>query len=352
MRPITCAGWRRKARKWPALTSAFQRSLHLAGLANVRVALEWCFAPAGNADLGISLAAAAAPAFLSMSLLTECHHWATRAVAALDPSARDRSDEMQLQAALGVSLMFTRGGKEAARMALLRSYEIAEERGSPLEQIQILGPLQMFHLRTGEFKACKTLRGTLRCRRWRSWRSASESMALSLMGISLHLSGELRQAHAALEAGIHVIGPARPRHDPSISASTAASSLARYSPGISGWKDFRIGLADQAQAAVMEAEALGHPLTSAIALIWVISVFLWLGDLEKAGEYLDQLFSQAQFHSLGPYLAVGRGFRGELAIRQGEVERGIEMLKSCLGELDAAPYELLTTRSISHSFRA
>jgi hypothetical protein len=47
---------------------------------------------------------------------------------------------MHLQSALGVSLMFTRGGRDAALMALDRSFTIARKRGNALEQIQVLGP--------------------------------------------------------------------------------------------------------------------------------------------------------------------------------------------------------------------
>ncbi|WP_315975755.1 winged helix-turn-helix domain-containing protein [Phyllobacterium sp. A18/5-2] len=74
--------------EWPTLSSATQRSFHLAGLANVRAALGWCFGSNGNSDIGIRLAAAAAPVFLSMSLLTECHRWTAQAVLALDNSTR------------------------------------------------------------------------------------------------------------------------------------------------------------------------------------------------------------------------------------------------------------------------
>jgi hypothetical protein len=50
-------------------------------------------------------------------------------------------------------------------------------------------------------------------------------------------------------------------------------------------------------------------------------VFLWTGNLESAEEYLDRFVSHAESHSLGPYLALGRGYRGELAIRRGDVFR-------------------------------
>ena len=60
---------------------------------------------------------------------------------------------MHLQAALGVSLIFTRGNSEAARVALNRSLAIAEERGDAPNQLQLLSLLHMFHHRIGDFKA-------------------------------------------------------------------------------------------------------------------------------------------------------------------------------------------------------
>ncbi|MET3596210.1 MULTISPECIES: hypothetical protein [Mesorhizobium] len=100
---------------------------------------------------------------------------------------------------------------------------------------------------------------------------------------------------------------------------------------------------ERALLTVEDAEVLNHPLTLSIALVWAISVFLWVGDLARAEEHIDRLFSRAEFHSLGPYLALGRGFKGELAIRRGNASSGVESLRSCLAELHAAPYELLTT---------
>src|SRR5882762_10447717 len=73
---------------------------------------------------------------LAMSLLPECHRWSERAILALDDAALGGLDEMHLQAALGVPLMFMRGGRNAARVALERSFAIAEERGAALDQVR------------------------------------------------------------------------------------------------------------------------------------------------------------------------------------------------------------------------
>ena len=66
-------------------------------LGNVRAALEWSFSPHGDAQVGIALAAASAPLFLEMSLLTECHRWSERAIAALDDANRGGRSEFKLK---------------------------------------------------------------------------------------------------------------------------------------------------------------------------------------------------------------------------------------------------------------
>jgi hypothetical protein len=131
------------------LATGEERIPHFAALNNVRAALEWCFGANGSAEIGIGLAAAASPVFLMMSLLPECQRWSEQAIHALGDAARGGIEEMYHQAALGVSLMFTRGGSDAARVALNRGFEVADGRGGTLDQLQLLGPLHMFHIRTG-----------------------------------------------------------------------------------------------------------------------------------------------------------------------------------------------------------
>ncbi|MBB2161646.1 ATP-binding protein [Gluconacetobacter sacchari] len=328
--------------EWPTLSSAAQRSQHLAGLANVRAALEWCFGPTGNTKIGIRLAVAAAPVLLSMSLLTECHRWTARAIEALHDAGSAGREEMHLQAALGVSLMFTRGGRDAAREALNISFVLAEEHGNTLDQIQVLGPLQMFYLRTGEFKTaltyaerCSDLAGIL-------GDSVSTTLAHSLMGISLHLSGELGRAQTALEAALRC-GPRADRTTTDylgFDGRLLAGAILARTLWLRGHPDRAV---ERALLTIEDAETLDHPLTLSIALVWAVSVFLWVGDLARAEEHIDRLFARATLHSLGPYLAVGRGFQGELAIRRGDADAGVRSLQHGLTELHTAPYELLTT---------
>jgi predicted ATPase/DNA-binding winged helix-turn-helix (wHTH) protein len=326
----------------PNLATGEERTPHFAAINNVRAALEWCFGPDGNADIGVGLAAAAAPVFLAMSLLPECHRWSERAIFALDDAALGGLDEMHLQAALGVSLMFTRGGRGAARVALERSFSIAGERGDALDQVHLLGPLNMFHLRTGNFTAalqfarsCSAIAATLED-------PVAIALAHAILGISLHLRGDLAEARTELEAALDR-GP-RSQRTTTIYLGFEGKILARAILARNLWLQ---GHPDQAMAcarqAVEEAAAMDHSLTLAIALVWAISVFLWTGELKSAEAYIDMLIARAETHSMAPYLLVGRGFRSEVAIRRGDAPAGVEGLRSSLQKLHAAPYELLST---------
>lgn len=82
----------------------------------MRVALDWAFSRhGGDVAVGVGLVVAAVPIFSAMSLLPECYRWSEQALLALDDTGRGTAEEMRLQAGLGYSLMFTRGGGEAAR---------------------------------------------------------------------------------------------------------------------------------------------------------------------------------------------------------------------------------------------
>ena len=137
--------------EWETLSTGTERAPYFAGLNNVRAALEWCFGENGNASIGVELAAAAAPVFLAMSLLLECHRWSERALLALDDARRGGREEMQLQAGFGISLMFTRGNSEPAHVALNRSLAIAEERSDAFHMAGMLGMLHLYHLRSGDY---------------------------------------------------------------------------------------------------------------------------------------------------------------------------------------------------------
>jgi predicted ATPase len=55
--------------------------------------LEWSLSEQGDKELGTALAAASAPLFLELSLLTECRFWMERAIA----EHGDRGDRREME---------------------------------------------------------------------------------------------------------------------------------------------------------------------------------------------------------------------------------------------------------------
>jgi predicted ATPase/DNA-binding winged helix-turn-helix (wHTH) protein len=327
--------------EWPTYSNGTQRAPYFAGLNNVRAALEWCFGRNGNIAIGVRLAAAAAPVFLAMSLLTEGHRWSEHAILALDDATRGGVEEMRLQAVLGVALMFTRGNADAAQAALDRSLAIAEARGDAPDQLQLLNLLHMFHHRTGDFKA--TLHYARRSVPVAEALATPAALGLAhcLVGSSLHHVGDISGARAELEAALQT-GPGL-RSTGTISVdyehyNYAGVALAR-TLWLQGHPDQAMTLANRS---VEEASSMAHPVSMSRALVWAVSVFLWAGDLDNADANTDLLISHAESHAMGPYLALGRGYKAVLAIRRGDATTGVESLQRCLETLHAVRYELLT----------
>jgi tetratricopeptide (TPR) repeat protein len=200
----------------------------------------------------------------------------------------------------------------------------------------------MFYLRTGDFKTglryaerCSAIAGTVDD-------SVATALAHSILGISLHLGGDLTGARVQLEAAVR--REPRSRRTTTIYLGFEGRYLAGAVLARTLWLQGHPAQAmERARQTVKEAAEMDHSLTLAIALIWGISVFLWTGDLQSAEVHIDRLIANSESHSLAPYLAVGRGFQGELAIRRGGVKDGVDSLLGCLEKLHSMPYELLTT---------
>jgi predicted ATPase/DNA-binding winged helix-turn-helix (wHTH) protein len=328
--------------EWATLSTGTERAPHFAGLNNARAALEWCFGGTGDLRIGVELAAAAAPVFLAMSLLPECHRWSERALLALDKGSRGGHEEMQLQAGLGISLMFIRGNNEAAHVALNRSLAIAEEHSDVANMAGLLGMLHMYHLRGGDFRTALQYAEHSSKVASRLGDAGMITLAHALLGISHHLMGDLEGARANLEKVF----------EPGFGVLT--SRTVYFGFDYHSWASVALattlwlrGHSAQASAcahrAIADAERTDHPVSLAIVLA-AITVLLSTDEIPAAEQHLDWFISRAGTQSFGPYSEVGQGLKGELAIRRGDFEAGVEMLSDCLGRLHAVHYERFTTR--------
>ncbi len=329
------------ADEWASLATGLERAPYFAGLNNVRAALEWCFSDIGDQKTGISLAAAAAPVFQAMSLLSECHQWSQRALLGLDGAQRGGIEEMHLQAGLGTSSMYLYGETEAALSALNRAVEIAEERNEPITLISVLALLLMLHFRRADLK------NTLLCAR--RGRAAADSvddpaaiaLAHSMLGRALHVTADLKGAREELEASFYHWSHVR---RPSIYLAhefhyTSDTSLARIL-WLQGHPSQALRRVHQA---IERVSQLDNPALLVVVLAWAVSIFFWAGDWENAERYVDIAIKSAESNSIITFIAVGRARKAELAIRLGDVSAGIVKLRTSLETHRAVGSGPLTT---------
>ncbi|TCL70157.1 winged helix-turn-helix domain-containing protein [Rhizobium sp. BK251] len=313
------------------------RSVDAKHLGNVRVALDWCFSSQQDLPLGIELAAAAMRLFIGLSLLSECRDRAEQALAVLDDETRGTRIEMELQAALGHALMFTRGNSDQAHDALARSLEIAGQLGDRFNQFRILGRLHMYYLRTGYFG--KQLAAAEQAATVAEQLGDPVGMlaAQALLGAAHHAIGHQVEACRHLEASLQ-----RPAAYLSISPKhfafhrTPRIALSR-TLWLKGCPDQAVQMAEQLSAETVE---IRDHVTFCIALVWGVSTYCWIGDWETVEEYTERLIAHASRHSLGSYLAVGSGLKGETFVRRGEVDRGVDLLRGSLMGLRSDRYDL------------
>ena len=321
----------------------FSASARLASqLGNVRSALEWSFGPQGDPGLALPLAAASAQLFLHFSLLVECRTWCARATELLQLGFFGTPTEMELQAALGLVLMFTQGNNEAARQALHRALEIAEQLDDRWSQLRLLGRLQIFYERIGDFaaslhwaeQAVEVAKGM--------GQPEATAVAASLAGIAYHLLGNQTLARQTLETSL--------RHSlPSERSSTIHYGFDhRNRTGLALARTLWLqGYPDQARQGAQQVERdavqLDHAATYCIALVWTLHIDIWTGDLQRARNGLAVFAKVAQTNAFAPYMAAVQGIQAAIDIRSGQPANAVAALEEALARLHGMRYELLTT---------
>ncbi|TCM15758.1 putative ATPase [Novosphingobium sp. PhB165] len=311
-------------------------------LGNIRSALDWSFGPEGDIRLAVRLATASMRVFLNLSHLVECRTWAARAIAALEPDQRGTAMELELQGALGIALMFTRGNTPEAGEALARALEVATLVEDRWSRLCMLGRLHIFHERIGEYAVAMAHAEQAIAVAEEIGEPEALAVACSLSGISHHLAGDQTRARRDLERALE--NSPQSQRNLTIAygfdhRNRSGIALARVL-WLAGESDAAQHLAEQT---VAEAAALDHPVTHCIALIWSLSVHLWMGDVARAEQALRTFRDCAQVDALGPYIAAAQGFGGELAIEHGRYAEAVEALEESLSQLRGARYELLAT---------
>jgi predicted ATPase/DNA-binding winged helix-turn-helix (wHTH) protein len=304
-------------------------------LDNLRASLDWAFSPAGDAIVGVAMTAAAVPLWMQLSLPEECRGRVERALAALAAGAsRDARREMKLHAALGASLIYTRGpaGPETGA-AWTKALELAEGLDDAEYRLVSLGGLWFFHGASSQHRMALELAQrfcALAARRPDpNYRLVGERM----IAVSQHYLGDHSSARRHLERVLaEYVTP------------DYTSPLLRFQfrPHVAArvflaWILWLQGLPDQAiraaENSVEEARAANHVLSLCYALTWAACpIALLVGDLAAAESYLKMLLDQSTRHSLPLWGAFGRSHWGVLLIARGDLDAGLRLLRASYDE--------------------
>ena len=310
-----------------------RRSMALAlEIDNLRAALGWAFAPAGDLTIGIGLTVASVPLWLSMSLPGEWHVWAEKAIHSLDEAGlRDTRQEMILQATLGISHQLVRGTGSAAHAALTRALELAEHLGDPDYQLRILHTFWIYHVRVGEVQTAMALARRADAVAASLADPAASATAGWMLGISLHWGGEHGAARRRLE---HLLQdpPSVPRSCFVHRAGFDLYVVARYVLARILWLQGYPEQAMQAlQASVEEARRLHNPVTLCSALaLGGCALSIRAGDFDNAWRLATELVGYARKHALADFLAYGVAVLEILSLRKEGSSASVEHLRVAL----------------------
>jgi predicted ATPase/DNA-binding winged helix-turn-helix (wHTH) protein len=321
--------------EWETLPTAAWPAAYAAEIDNLRAALDWAFSPDGDAQISISLTAAAVPAWMQLSLLEECRGRVEQALAALTTVAEPNTrQEMKLLAALGASRLYTRGGVPEVASAWTKALELAESLDDTEYQKRSLWGLWSFHVNGVDYRTALSLAHRFASLVVMSPDPNDRFVGERMIGVSHHNLGDQHSARRHIERAL--AEPAAPGHgrqfirlqlDPRV---TARVHLARIL-WLQGFPDRAMR---EAEHSVNDARATEHAISFSYALHRAACpVALWNGDLVAAGQYADILLDHAKRHALVHWQLYGWGYQGAVAISRGDVAAGLRLLRSCYEEL-------------------
>ncbi len=309
---------------------------------NVRVALDWAFSSGGDAALGADLTAGYVPVWMQQSLLGECRARVDTALAALDRGAGyDRGTEMMLRAALGMSLTYTRGPVNEARLTWERVFELATDLGDTEYRLQALYGLWLQDILVCEYRAAAKFAQEFQDVAGRDAAATDIPTADRMMALTLHYLGD--QAAARVCADRSLSGSVRAdRHVDithyGIDQRVGALVLLSRVLWLQGFPDQAV---QAAKASVDEAVTLDHGNSICLAVADGASIIaIMTGNAVDAKHFATMLRQYADKHVLGVWRTYAHALQGRLLMQDGAVSDGAALLKSALDDLHDTPFDI------------
>lgn len=291
---FTAAGVDWGATPTPERTADYRRRID-----DVRAALGWAFSPGGEASIAVALTIAAVPLWFDLSALTEARARIEQALLSIGSgSNQDARRKMQLLAALGATLLITRGGlgpKMAA--AWTEALAIAETLDDSDYRLRALWGLFVERLSVGRYRDALTLGEQFRTLAAASIDPAEPLIGERMTAVALHILGNQAEARKRLRHVLNHYTAAVRRSDfTRFQFDQRVATRSFYSRVT--WLQ---GFPDQALRAVEEtigdARALDHPTSLFYALTQAACpIALLAGELAMAERLVNVLLDLSVVH--------------------------------------------------------
>jgi len=308
---------------------------------NIRSALAWAFADNGDIEIGIEIAFRAAPLFLSLSCLDECARWCKHSLQMLPETKRGTEVELALQESLAISSMFTRGNSSEVREAIDRGLALAVSLDDCRYERRLLAELNIFLVRTGDFRSALDVAERTMAIAEKTGILRSMVIAEWMLGVAHHLIGNQMVAQWHCERGLSLANQSRETSFDILGYDHRVRALVALARALwlRGFPQRALAVAHQA---IAEADSRSQPVTTCIAHIYTIPIFLWVGDFDRAARNIEILIASAGKSTLEPYRAVGVALKGELMIARGDLVEGVELLRTAIAQFKSGHHHVLT----------
>ena len=322
------------SREWESRPADEWEMAYARQVDNLRAALDWAFSKEGDHDIGIALVIAAVPLWVQSSLMEECRARVERARSLLGSDLeRNARYGMQLYAALGLSLMYTRGTVPETRAALSAAREIAERLDDTDYRLRALWGLCVDRINSGSYRQGLALAETFCGVAARSPDPIDLPIGERMIGLALHYLGDQTNARRHFERMLSQYRPSAQRsHMIRFLVDQRAAALAILAEIL--WLQ---GFPDQAMRMVEEnieeATATGHATSLCNALAKACAVAIEAGAIETAERFLSVLLDRASRYGLNIWQAWGCCFDSMLRIRRGDVLSGSEQMRAAVSRL-------------------
>jgi predicted ATPase len=302
---------------------------------DVRAALDWAFSPGGDVAIGIALTVSSVPLWFQSSLLDECRGRVERALARLTRgSKRDARDEMKLHAALGTSLLLSKGPVPEAGTAWTNALEVAQRLGDIEYQLQALCGLWSYHISSAEGRTALTFAERFSDLAAAKNDPVDHSVGDQMVGFVLHILGNQSAARAHIERalGRHVALVPRSRTAPfQVDPRVRTHGILAHILWLQGFPEQAMRTA---HSAVAQALGIDHAVSLCYTLAETACPLAMLaGDLQALERFTAMLLGYSARHAILLADAWGRYFKAMALIRRGDITAGLSVLRTALGTI-------------------